>query len=261
MAARTQVTFLGTAAVIPGGGHDTASFLINGKYLVDTGWYAAIKMCGYGFEPTRLEVLFLTHCHHDHYLGLPHLLFYLRMRPGDRPPLKIAGPAGDLERVVTLSRQLLQPDRFPQVDYQPELLPLQPGDAIETDAFHVTTCACLHPVPALCYRFVDKQTGRIVAFTGDTAPHAALVEHVRGADLLITEASFGPKPAPETNPSLHSGAPDAARLATAAGVRRLALVHCPDELQSDALAAARAIFPATFWPEDGETVTVGAPAG
>ena len=77
---RTAVTFLGTEAVVPEGGGDTASFVINGKYLVDTGWYAAIKMNCYGLDPLRLEYLFLTHCHHDHYIGLPHLLFYFAMR-------------------------------------------------------------------------------------------------------------------------------------------------------------------------------------
>jgi len=41
---KTTVTFLGTSTVVPAAGHDTASFLINGGYLMDTGWYSAIKM-------------------------------------------------------------------------------------------------------------------------------------------------------------------------------------------------------------------------
>jgi len=99
----TTVTFLGTDAVVPAGGGDTASFVINGKYLVDTGWYAAIKMRSYGLDPMDVEYLILTHCHHDHYLGLPHLLFYLAMRRSERPErpaLKIIGPAGEMETVV-----------------------------------------------------------------------------------------------------------------------------------------------------------------
>ena len=54
----------------------------------------------------------------------------------------------------------------------------------------------------------------------------------------------------------HSGAPDAARVALEAGVGRLALLHCVEERQAAALAAAQALFPNTFWPEDGETVTL-----
>ncbi len=255
----TTVTFLGTAAVVPGGGHDTASFLINGRYLVDTGWYAAIKMQCYGFDPMELEYLFLTHCHHDHYIGLPHMLFYRRMRRYERPdcpPLKILGPAEDLERVVTLARQLLQPDRFPDVDYIPELFPLRPGDTFDDPAFQLSVCAAVHPVPALCYRFTDKRTGATFAFTGDTAYAPAIVEHVRGVSLLIHEASFGASPAPAENLSLHSGAPDAARVAVEAGVGRLALVHAPEARQREALEAAQASFPNTFWPQDGETVTI-----
>ena len=92
---KTTVTFLGTSAVVPGAGHDTASFLINGKYLVDTGWYATIKMRGYGFDPMQLEYLFFTHCHHDHYIGLPQLLFYLRMRRRFTEPVhQLCNPRG-----------------------------------------------------------------------------------------------------------------------------------------------------------------------
>lgn len=257
--AGTTVIFLGTDAVVPEGGADTASFVINGRHMVDTGWYGAIKMRCYGLEPMDLETLIFTHCHHDHYIGLPHLLFYHRMRARerpDRPPLKIIGPAGEIELVVGLAQAFLQMDRFPPVQYQPELIPLQPGDTHDGPDFHLATCASLHPVPGLCYRFTDKRTGRVIAFTGDTAYDAAIPAFLKGADLLVHEASYGASPAPASNASLHSGAPDAARVALEAEVKRLALVHCPREKQPAALAAAQALFPNTFWPADGETAVV-----
>lgn len=257
--AKTTVTFLGTDAVVPVGGGDTASFVINGKYLVDTGWYATIKMRCYDIDPLQLEYLLLTHCHHDHYIGLPHLLFYLAMCGGERPNrplLKIVGPAGELERVVHLAQQFLQMERFPVVHYAPELIPLQPGDTWEDPEFTLATCASLHPVPGLCYRFTDRNTGQVVAFTGDTAPAPGLISLLQGASLLVHEASYGAGPAPPENASLHSGAPDAARMAQAAGAHRLALVHCPQQRQEAALQAAQALFPNTIWPADGEVVTV-----
>ncbi len=256
---QTTVTFLGTDAVVPEGGADTASFVINRTTLVDTGWYAAIKMRCYGIDPMGLETLIFTHCHHDHYIGLPHVLFYHAMRRSERPdraPIRIIGPAGEIELVVGLAQRFLQMERFGPVQYQPDLIPLNPGESWDCAAYRLETCASLHPVPGLCYRYTDNQTGRVIAFTGDTAYEPAIPPFVRGADLLIHEASYGANPAPASNSSLHSGAPDAARVAQEAGVKRLALVHCPKPKQAAALAAAQALFPNTFWPEDGENVTL-----
>lgn len=257
--AKTTVTFLGTAAVVPAAGHDTASFVINETVLVDTGWYAALKMLQYGLDPLRIQTLILTHCHHDHYLSLPHLLFYRAMRRAKAPglrPLKIIGPAPDMSVVVELAQRLLRPDKFPEAVCEVDVVALKAGHGCEDAAMKLDTCAARHPVPALCYRFTDKISGATVGFTGDTAPHPSLAAHLRGVGLLITEASYATESAPAEDAWLHSGAPDAARLAAAAGARRLALVHCAEEKQRDALAAAKQIFPNTFWPADGETVTV-----
>jgi ribonuclease BN (tRNA processing enzyme) len=159
--------------------------------------------------------------------------------------------------VVALSRQFLQTERFPDVECSPEVIPLNPGDSYSEAAFRLDTCASVHPVQALTCRFTDQATGAQIAWTGDTAYAPHLAEHVRGVDLFITEASYGPvSPAPDHNAALHSGAPDAARLALAAGVGRLALIHCPAEKAEAAVAAAREIFPPTFFPKEGERVVV-----
>lgn len=251
----TTITFLGTSAVTPAAGHDTASFLINGKYLVDTGWYAAVKMLSYGHSPTGIDCVFITHCHHDHYVGLPHMLFYRGMKD-EQAPLGIVGPAEDIERVVELTQQFLQTERFPSAGVPVSVTPLAPGEKFETADLAVTTCRSRHPVQGLVYRFTSRDGTASFAITGDTAFGPEIVEHVSGVDLLITEASYGAEPAPADNPWGHSGAPEAAQLAKQAGVGRLALVHCKEEEQVASLAAAREIFPATFWPDDGQTVVL-----
>jgi ribonuclease Z len=256
--AKTTITFLGTATVVPTAGHDTSSFLINGKHLVDTGWYAAVKMLSYGFNPLDLETLFISHCHHDHYIGLPHILFYHRMRAKerpDRPPLRIVGPAADIQRVVDLARAFLQTDRFPDVEYIPEVFPLSPGESVELEDLKVDTCSTIHPVEGLCYRFTDKHTQTSFVYTGDTAYHPPIAEHSQGASLLIHEASHGPD-SPGITRWGHSGAPDAAKIARLASVKRLALIHCPENLAEKAVTAARQIFPNTFLPKDGETIEI-----
>ncbi len=254
-----DITFLGTSTVVPGAGHETASAIVNGSYLIDTGWYAAVRMKSYGYDPVLLDAVFLTHCHHDHYIGLPHLFFHMCMRGSerpDRPPLKVIGPAEDVQCVVDLSLALLQPDVFEACAYAPEVIPMQPGDKYEREDVTVTASRTVHPVASLCYRFTDVSSGASLAYTGDTAYHAPIAVAAQGVDLLVTEASYGAKEAPSSNASLHSGAPEAARLAVEAGARRLALVHVPEDQHDDAVAAARAAFPESFVPADGETVSL-----
>jgi ribonuclease Z len=251
-----KITFLGTDSVTPGPDHDTATFLIDGRILIDTGWSVALRLRRFGFDAPDLTALFLTHCHHDHYLGLPGLLFDRGMRAPGAAPLPVYGPAEDVTRIVELSCAFLQADRYPNLAAAvlADVRPLAPGDAFEDDRLRVEAFPTHHTVPSVGYRITDRTTSRVAALTGDTAYFPALVDSVRAADLLVTEASFGAAPAPPNDQWLHLGAPDAARLAREAGVGRLALVHCRGDKQKAALASARQDFPNTFWPADGETV-------
>ncbi|MCC7493225.1 MAG: MBL fold metallo-hydrolase [Fimbriimonadaceae bacterium] len=254
-----KVCFLGTDAVTPTLGEDTASYLLNDRLLVDTGWCAALRLLPQGVTPLDLTHLVFTHLHHDHYLGLPQVLFYRWMTQRGQPdpqPLTLVGPAGDLELVARLTSEFLQFARFEHTPLL-ELVPLRPGDSYETPTCRLQTVASIHPVDGLCYQATDRESGAQVVISGDTAYHEALIELARGADLLIHEASHGAA-AQRDKPNAwgHCGAPDAAEVARRAGVRRLALVHGAQAGRAAALAAAREIFEATWWPANGETVVV-----
>jgi len=253
----TKITFLGTAACVPTAGHDTASFIINCKHLVDVGWYSAIKMLNYGFGPLDMETVFISHCHHDHYMGLPQILFYLTMQGNQRPerlPIKIVGPEADIQRVVDLAYSLLQVERFPELNFTFEVIPVLPGESLDLSELHVDTCETIHPVQGLCYKFTDKRTQSSFVYTGDTAFHPPIAKHAQGASLLIHEASHGPNTSSDRY--AHSGSLEAAKIAQLANIQWLALIHCPESLIQKALDVARQIVPDTFLPEDGQTIEI-----
>lgn len=246
-----KITILGDSACIPDPGHDAASLLINGRHLVDTGWYAALKMREYGFDPLALESIIITHFHQDHCIGLPQLLFFagLRKRPG--PPLAIIGPAEHLKRVVDAAVEFLQTPRFPEIAANYRLVPLAAGDRFELSDLRFETLAANHTSgknrrePALVFKATDKTNGAQAVFTGDTHYHPPVADFARGVPLLIHDAA-------------HTSPKDAAGVALKAGVGRLVLIHHTQSAAPKALAAARAVFPNTELATEGVTLEVPA---
>ncbi len=83
-----------------------------------------------------------------------------------------------------------------------------------------------------------------LAHVGDTGETASLVEHVRGADMLVIEATYLERDADLARQFGHLTAAQAAQLAREAGVHRLVLTHISRRYrESDVLEEAQAIMP------------------
>jgi ribonuclease Z len=131
---------------------------------------------------------------------------------------------------------------------------LHRGESVEVDGRTITADAVVGA----------PRPGRRVVYTGDTRPIKATVEHARGADLLIHEATFAEEDAQRARETRHSTAREAARVARDAGARELVLTHLspryglePEILERE----ARAIFPATRIARDGLEIDVPFPDG
>src|SRR5947208_4879938 len=104
-----------------------------------------------------------------------------------------------------------------------------------------------------------KRPGRLVVFTGDTRPCAAVVDAAQGADLLIHEATFGEEEKERAKETGHSTAREAAQVALAAKARRLILSHVSARysISADELVReAREVFPNASVAKDGLEVDV-----
>jgi ribonuclease Z len=97
--------------------------------------------------------------------------------------------------------------------------------------------------------------GRKLSLTGDTAPSPAVVEAVRGADVLVHEATFLDEERDRARETLHSTALDAAEIARDADVTMLCLTHLSSRYFGPEVAReARTIFPETFVPRDFDII-------
>ncbi|MDD5697767.1 MAG: MBL fold metallo-hydrolase [Victivallaceae bacterium] len=249
-----KVFFIGTSACTPGKGEETASFLINEHILVDTGWCNVLKLKEYGFAPEKLKYLILTHLHQDHYLGLPQLLFYLGIGKVDGTysqdwPLTVIGPSEKLDYVLKKTEDFLQFDRFQELTVQLHPHVLIPGKTYEDENIRLETISAKHisgvdrTEKAMVCKLTDKHSSGTVCFTGDTSYHPPIADFARGVPVLIHD-------------SCHSSAAEAAATARDAGVAKLFLIHHPPAENSKKLREARAVFPASFLAEAGQSVEV-----
>lgn len=75
--------------------------------------------------------------------------------------------------------------------------------------------------------------GRTVGISGDTRPCKSVVEGMRGADLLIHEATFSDEEQSRALETKHSTAREAARVARESRVSRLVLTHFSSRFEQD----------------------------
>lgn len=201
-------TILGTmGGPIPRFGRgQPANLLVHdgGVLLVDAGDGTVNQIVKAGHRLNEIRNILISHLHFDHTGGLFAILG-LRYQTSARDALTIWGPRGTRETVDGLLSAMRpmaeagmgEPGR--PVDDPAALIEVREisdGDRFEVEGIAVT-CACnthyaFEPgTPeharhqSLGFRF--DLPGRVIVYTGDTGPSAAMEDLARGADLLISE--------------------------------------------------------------------------
>jgi ribonuclease BN (tRNA processing enzyme) len=245
-----DVRLLGTGGWLPTDRRETACVLLR------EGADALVLDAGSGLrriatEPELLDgverlTVLLTHFHLDHTVGLVAIL------AADVPSREVWAPGLLVARTPAeeLVHRLLDPPFLASdpAEVTSEILTgvhELDGDT-EIGPFRVETrVQPLHAGPTLALRVNEE-----LVYCTDTGYDPDGIEFARGARILLHEAMHA---ADTTDDPFHSAAGEAARIAKAAEVERLLLVHVHPQLGDDAqlLAHARPHFVATEVARDG----------
>ncbi len=270
-----NITVLGTTASLPtkNGLPSCVAVKHGGNYLLDCCEAAQVQCAKYGVSPMKIDAIFITHLHADHFLGLFGLLQSLGLM-GRTRPLLIVTPKGGKAFFESIFALKPLATKFP-VEFKEA--GSRTVNVYKNDLFKVTAFPTKHSTPSVGYRiqepsyrrfdedkarglgvrgrlfgelqtkgsiklngktlkFTDVsyvQEGRSVVYTGDTAACAGVSRNAKGATLLIHDSTFGDDEAAMAKEKKHSTARQAAKIAAKAKCKKLLLIHFSNRYEDD----------------------------
>lgn len=221
--------------------------------LLDCGFTAAHAFWRTSPDPMKLDAVWISHFHGDHFFGLPLLL--LRYWEENRTqPLTILGQPGVEEKVLT-AMELAYPGFFTKINFDTAFVEAQSGQTLNLLGLKWSFAPNLHSKPCLALR-LDSKTASMY-YSGDGRPSDATVRLAEGCDLIVHEA-FGLEPIIEGHGSVDGCIDFARKTAT----RHLALVHMNRRVRKEhATQVCRRLEMLedmnAFLPEPGDSLTIG----
>lgn len=157
-----SLRILGTNAAVPASGRFPSAQILDttkGLYLIDCGEGTQMRLSDCNIKRSRIQRVFITHLHGDHFFGLPGLITSYGLY-GRRDPLTIHGPVGIQEilfKIVEVTNIHLSYD-----------LIVKEHDAgrsktiVDDNKVIVTTVPLQHRVPTTGYVFREKVAPRSI---------------------------------------------------------------------------------------------------
>ncbi len=195
MASAFEVTILGSSSATPTAKRNPTAQLLNVAerfFLIDCGEATQIQLRRFKIRFQRINHIFISHLHGDHYLGLMGLLSSLHLL-GRQTPISIYAPNG-LQKIIDIQLEI-SGTVFGYEIYWHEIDTEKPGIIFEDKIVSVETITLNHRIPCVGFIFREKEkTFSIdkeqIAFY--KIPLAKILDAKNGEDVLLEDGTLVP---------------------------------------------------------------------
>ncbi|HEY7166368.1 MAG TPA: MBL fold metallo-hydrolase [Candidatus Binatia bacterium] len=188
-----KLHILGCGDAFGSGGRNQSGYLIEssaGLFLLDCGPTTLLGLKKAGIDPRRIDAVFLSHLHGDHFGGLPFLFIeYLFQRKRDKP-LEIAGPLNTEKRVRDLFQIMYGEGNAPRELPPARFHILNQGASTRVGNVEIFAFRVPHQVKDVSLALKLTCDGKRLLFSGDSSWTDAFVDHAAGVDLFLCECTF-----------------------------------------------------------------------
>jgi Metal-dependent hydrolases of the beta-lactamase superfamily III len=211
-----KLTALGVWGGYPTRDAGTTSYLLQSEegfnLLLDAGSRAVTEL-EHELSPNDLDAIILSHYHEDHIADLGALRQYRQLQTVKPEMLPIYGHQENEYEFSKLSLENVSEG----IAYDVE-------NGTSVGPFDIQFLKTVHPVICYAMRIVERATGQVLIYTGDTGYFAELVDFSKYADILLADVYFFKDKAKMPN---HLSSVEAGEIAAQANVKKLILTHLP----------------------------------
>ncbi|EIT66786.1 MULTISPECIES: MBL fold metallo-hydrolase [Lactococcus] len=211
-----KLTALGVWGGYPTRDAGTTSYLLQSEegfnLLLDAGSRAVTEL-EHELSPNDLDAIILSHYHEDHIADLGALRQYRQLQTVKPDILPIYGHQENEYEFSKLSLENVSEG----IAYDVE-------NGTSVGPFDIQFLKTVHPVICYAMRIVERATGQVLVYTGDTGYFAGLVDFSKDADILLADVYFFKDKAKMPN---HLSSVEAGEIAAQANVKKLILTHLP----------------------------------
>jgi ribonuclease Z len=215
-----KITYLGTASAVPDQFHQNTHLLIQSDskvVLVDCPGNPFVRLDQIDIDPNIITDLILTHFHPDHVSGLPLLLIDMWLTERGEP-LSVHGLPEVLEKCKKMMSLFEWEDweGFFPINFQP-ISEHGVSKLINSEDITIEAAPVCHLIPSIGIKIIFEEGS--ICYSGDTAPCDAVIQLAKGCEILIHESTG--------DMNGHTSPSEAGKIAEAAGIQNLFLIHYP----------------------------------
>lgn len=237
-----KITFLGAGEAW--GNEPNISFLVDNKILIECGMHTVLQLQKLGIIK-NIKVVYLSHLHADHALGLPAFLL-CSSEEGRGEEIKIMAPRG-IDKYIDDSLRISYNKERKNLNFEIKTIEIKEME-IKIEGYKFLFSKIPHSFP--CYSISITKNGKKLVYTGDGQPTNETIKLAKNADLLIAEAYA-------EGFENHSSIIRAARMAKESNAKLLAMVHIfRKENVEEKLREAIKIFSPIILPKEFDVIWI-----
>lgn len=163
------------------------SFLVNDEILVDTPQGSLKFMIG-SVDFSKIKYILITHFHSDHFMDL-HLVWDMIRHEKLPYRVKVIAPKSALSRLVKLTKIIETNLSKKDILKYFQFIEVKAGEQLIFEDYQFGTFEMKHNVKCSLGYTIQESNGKVVGFTGDTAPCIGLEKLIEASNAVFIDTS------------------------------------------------------------------------